>query len=397
MKPCITGALLVVVVGCGGGGAATGTASDPATNPPTGGEPTLVLTTVAIDPPTITVAVNASVQLTATPRDQRGTAMPGLPAATWESSNESVAQVSGTGLVTGRAVGSATITASVTNGSVTRTNSSQVTVTAVAPPVPSSATVTTSGSSFSPTSVTIAAGGTVTWQISGATHNVTFGANKPAGGDIGDTSGGSVSRTFTATGTYSYQCTRHSGMTGQVTVQASGPAGTFTSLSLTPPSTFITPGSTAQLVATALDGAGVTLPGLGPPTYTSTNTAVATVSASGLVTAVANGNVSIIASLAASGVTHADTAAITVGAPAAIVGTSGDQFGPDEVEIAPGRTVVWQFAGTYNVTFEDEAPPEGSIPNSVAGTSAARTFPRAGDYDYYCTLHDGMKGRIRVR
>ena len=93
-----------------------------------------------------------------------------------------------------------------------------------------SATVTTPGTSFSPTTVSVAPGGTVTWQISGGTHNVTFGAAKPAGGDIPDTGAGrSVARVFPAAGTFDYQCTRHSGMTGRVLVgDATTPGGPVT-------------------------------------------------------------------------------------------------------------------------------------------------------------------------
>ena len=87
------------------------------------------------------------------------------------------------------------------------------------PPGGSAVTVSTPGDSFSPQSVTIAPGGTVTWSISGATHNVTFGATAPPGGNIPDTRGASVSRSFPAAGTYDYQCTRHDGMTGRVLVQ----------------------------------------------------------------------------------------------------------------------------------------------------------------------------------
>lgn len=88
------------------------------------------------------------------------------------------------------------------------------------PTTPSTATVTTVNVSFSPATVTIAAGGSVTWQISGATHNVTFNAAAPTGGNIPDTdSGGSASRTFSTAGSYDYRCTRHNGMTGRVVVQ----------------------------------------------------------------------------------------------------------------------------------------------------------------------------------
>jgi plastocyanin len=67
--------------------------------------------------------------------------------------------------------------------------------------------------------VSVAPGASVTWQITGGTHNVTFGAIKPTGGDVPDTNAGrSVSRTFPVAGTFDYQCARHSGMTGRVVV-----------------------------------------------------------------------------------------------------------------------------------------------------------------------------------
>jgi plastocyanin len=88
------------------------------------------------------------------------------------------------------------------------------------PPSGSTATVTTPGTTFSPAEVTISTGGSVTWQFSGARHNVTFQGTAPPGGNILDQDpGASVSRTFATAGTYSYVCTRHSGMTGRVTVQ----------------------------------------------------------------------------------------------------------------------------------------------------------------------------------
>ena len=91
------------------------------------------------------------------------------------------------------------------------------------PTTPGATIVTTVGTSFSPTSVTIAPGSSVTWQIAGATHNVTFGGTKPTGGDIPDSGPGtSMSRTFANPGTYDYQCTRHSGMTGRVVVTGDG-------------------------------------------------------------------------------------------------------------------------------------------------------------------------------
>jgi plastocyanin len=88
------------------------------------------------------------------------------------------------------------------------------------PPAGSNAVVTTPGTSFSPSEIVIRSGEAVTWQFSGARHNVTFQGATPTGGNIPDQDAGtSASRTFPTAGSYPYACTRHSGMTGRVTVQ----------------------------------------------------------------------------------------------------------------------------------------------------------------------------------
>ncbi len=73
---------------------------------------------------------------------------------------------------------------------------------------------------FSPANVTIAQNGTVVWTwAAGNTlfHNVTFAGGTPT--PITDRTSGSEGRTFTATGTFNYQCTNHPAtMNGSVTV-----------------------------------------------------------------------------------------------------------------------------------------------------------------------------------
>ncbi|MGI8402652.1 MAG: cupredoxin domain-containing protein [Gemmatimonadaceae bacterium] len=65
----------------------------------------------------------------------------------------------------------------------------------------------TVGNTFSPSSVTVTAGTTVTWtNDTGTTHNVTFADG------VGSTdafSTGTRSRAFTTPGTYTYTCTFH--------------------------------------------------------------------------------------------------------------------------------------------------------------------------------------------
>ena len=74
--------------------------------------------------------------------------------------------------------------------------------------------------SFSPSTVTITKGGTVTWNNNGSTaHNVTFTTTAGAPTNIGNFTSGSKSVTFPNSGTFQYQCTNHAGMQGTVTVQ----------------------------------------------------------------------------------------------------------------------------------------------------------------------------------
>src|SRR5204863_7795997 len=82
-------------------------------------------------PSTASIQVNQTVQLTATPRDASGNPLTGR-AVTWTSGSTSVSTVNTTGLVTGKAAGSATITATSEGKNGTAT----VTVTQPPPPPP---------------------------------------------------------------------------------------------------------------------------------------------------------------------------------------------------------------------------------------------------------------------
>ena len=193
-----------VLVGCSGGG------DDP--TPPV----TAVFTTLTVEPSSIpTLTVGGTQSLTATAKDQNGATMSGLT-TTYISSAPQTASVSQAGLVTGQALGTATITATGTIGSVSKT--ATVSVTVGAPPATASVAAT-AGNQFSPANAVVARNGTVTWTFA-IQHNVTWDtANSPA--NIGNTSTGSESRVFPTVGTFAYHCTIHGGMSG--TVQVVGP------------------------------------------------------------------------------------------------------------------------------------------------------------------------------
>lgn len=190
-------ALLVLFSACGGGGDTT--------------SPPGPIASVAVTGPSGSVVVNGTLQLTATPRDANGTALTGLGAAAWTSSNTAVATVGATsGVVTGVSVGTATITATITGIAGTK-------AVAVAQPTASATVAATTSQTFDPAQVDITAGGTVTFAFSSLTHNVTFN-NTGSPANIGDTANSNVSRTFPTAGTYPYHCTIHPGMTGTVIV-----------------------------------------------------------------------------------------------------------------------------------------------------------------------------------
>ncbi len=198
----------VVITACGGGGDGGG-----------GTQPPPQVASVVITSPTSaqTISPCGQVSFSAQARDNQGSAIANAP-ITWTTSDQakvSLSTASGNSTTaSGGGIGSSTITAK--SGTISSTG---LTVTVAGGNAPASADVSApAGTAFSPSCVTIAGGGTVTWTF-GAQHNVTFTGAKPPQGDIPDQSTGSVSRTFPAAGTYPYHCTLHNGMNGTVIVQ----------------------------------------------------------------------------------------------------------------------------------------------------------------------------------
>ena len=208
MKACKSIAVpllaIVLLASCSGGG-------DKGVTNPVGVSVTPVLTSITVSGNSSTT-VGGTLQLTASPKDQTGAAI--NAAVTWTTSSAFVATVSSSGLVTGVAAGQATITA--TAGSVA---SAPTTITVTAGSFPLSATVNMPGTVFSPTSVDIAQGGTVSFIFPALAHNVLFNTATGAPQDIPITANATVSRTFATKGTFNYVCSLHSGMIGAIVVR----------------------------------------------------------------------------------------------------------------------------------------------------------------------------------
>ena len=164
------------------------------------------------------VLVNGTLQLLATAHDPGGAPLPAGGTITFTSSDETKATVNGSGLVSGIAAGTTQITAQASRGGVDRSDNAAITVGAQSFPLAAAVVAGNATQTFTPPSVDIASGGTVTWTFGALTHNVTFGAQAGAPQNIATSVNTDVPRTFGTAGTFGYNCTIHPGMSGTVIV-----------------------------------------------------------------------------------------------------------------------------------------------------------------------------------
>jgi plastocyanin len=209
-----------------------------------------------------------------------------------------------------------------------------------APSAPVTAAVAILDRSFSPATVTVAPGGTVSWtNQSGRDHTVSAAGFDSAvlGG------GGRFAHTFPSAGTYSYACEIHPEMRGTVTV------GSGTG----PPPPAPPPAPTASSPAPAPSPAPAV--GAAPPAPGTAGKAPAT--------------------------RHTITVVDYAFQPAALSARVGD-------------TVVW--------TNQGRAPHTATAPGVFdtgmvrAGEQRTTTLPTAGTFTFGCTIHPEMTGTVRV-
>jgi uncharacterized protein YjdB len=256
---------------------------------------------VAVQPSSASVDTGKTLQLGAMLTDATGSVLSGRQ-VTWSSSSASIATVSSSGLVTGVAAGSATITAT----SEGKSGTASITVTVPPAPVatvtvtPAPASVTTGQSiqlqaTLRDAANNVLTGRTVTWASSNASL-----ASVSSSGLVQGVAAGTV--TITATS---------EGKTGSSTVTVAAPApAPVASVVVSPSSASVSTGQTVALQATLRDAANNILTGR-TVTWASSNTAVATVSLSGVVQGVTAG----AATITATSEGKSGTASITVTSP----------------------------------------------------------------------------------
>lgn len=83
--------------------------------------------------------------------------------------------------------------------------------------------------------------------------------------------------------------------------------------------------------------------------------------------------------------------------PTVNVGPSGGnsfvdrQSGNSTTTIQAGQTVTWNFQGFHSVTSGNCCNPDGNFDSgTMSSGSFSHTFPAAGTFPYFCTVHGSM-------
>lgn len=252
---------------------------------------------VQVTPPNQVIKVGQKFQFQAQPVDANGNPLSGR-LVTWSSSDATVASVDNTGLVTGVAVGPATITAT----SAGKSGSAAVSVGAQTPAsitvAPTSVSITVGQTSQLSATVKDASGAT----ISGAA--VAWTIDKPSVASLSSSGLGTDTVTGVSVGTATITATSGAVHTTVPVTVSPSPAS---AVIISPSSATLLVTQQLQLSATVTDSHGNPLSGQ-TVTWSSNSPDVASVSGTGNVTAVAPGSATITAT---SGAAHG-TATITV-------------------------------------------------------------------------------------
>jgi trimeric autotransporter adhesin len=265
------------------------------------------VSSLTVNPGSLSLTPGNSGQVIATARDGNGNVLTNKPIA-WSTSNSGVATVSQTGVVSAVSTGSAAITA--TSGGLSAAATITVLTSGGGGPVPVANVAVT------PSSSTIQAGGNV--QLTATTRDnggnvlvgrvVTWASSNPSVATVSATGAVAAVTAGAAVITASSE-----GINGSATITVTTPPpAPVATVVVMPGSVSINVGGTAPLTATTKDAQGTTLTGR-TVTWASSDQAVATVSAAGVVTSVSVGAAVITAT--SEGVNGSATVTVTTPPP----------------------------------------------------------------------------------
>ncbi|MBI5548788.1 MAG: Ig-like domain-containing protein [Deltaproteobacteria bacterium] len=340
------------------------------------------LSSIALSPTDLTIAVSTTQPFTAVGTYSDGTTQDITTQVTWASSTIAVATISSTGVATAASVGSTNISA--TFGGVTQ--STTLTVTAA----------TLASIALNPTNPSIAVGSTQQFSAVGTysdgsiqdiTDQVSWESSATETATISNAAGSKGLASGIAVGSAMISASL-AGVAGSTTLTVT-PA-TLESIAVTPASPSIAVRSTQQFVATGTYSDGTFQDITDQVAWTSSTIATATISNAaatrGLATGVAAGSTQISAALA--GKTGSATLTVIVVTLASIEVT------PDAPTIAKRTTVQFTATGTYsdgstlpltNVTWRSSATGVATISNT-AGSKGLATGVAAGATTITATL-----------
>lgn len=327
---------------------------------------------VTLSPATASVIISQTLQLAPVMKDAAGTVLTDRT-VTWTSSNDVIASVSSTGLVTTKTLGTVTITATVEGKSGTASVAVQpVPVASVTVTPPSStlivdATVQLGATTKDSTGATLS-GRAVTWSTSDAAV-----ATVSTAGLVTAKAAGSA--TITATS---------EGKSGTAAITVALPP--VASVTVSPATGSVSPGLTLQLTATTNDASGQPLTGR-PVTWTTSDASKATVGSSGVVTGVSPGSVTITATsegksgsaiLTVADVTAPSFVSVTITPPSVDVSNGAKTVIVSAQIRDAGRSGVSQFSVTAT------APTSG--PFATCNPASTLTSGTRDDGVWSCTL-----------
>jgi uncharacterized protein YjdB len=328
MKTVTCTALLLMLAFLSGCGSKSGGSNSSTSNTSGGSTPTV--TSIQVSPGSMAIGVGANQQFKAMGHLSDGTSQDMTGTVQWGSSDSSIASISATGIATGSAAGSVTITAQ--SGSMQST-----------------ATLTVSAAAANLTSISISPAASSipvnTSQQFTATGNYSDGSSADLTNLVTWSSSSTSVATITAGGLASAAAAgstnisaSFSGVSQSTTLTVTAP--TVVSIAVTPVGLTLGIGINQQFVATATYSDGSSSDLSSGVTWTSSSTSVATVSSSGLVTTVAAGQTTIMATFGS----FSDTSLLTVVA----AHLTSIEVSPTTPSIAAGTQQEFTAVGTFD-------------------------------------------------
>ena len=331
------------------------------------------LVSIQVNPTSNSIPAGTTQQYSAVGTYSDGSTQTISTSVAWRSSSTATATIDTTGLATAVSAASTTITA--TSGAVT-SNGATLTVT---PAVLASIAVT-------PTAASVAAGLTQQYMAigtytDGSTQNLTTTATWASSNTTVATIAASGLATARAAG--SANITATSGAIASNAAALTVTAAQLTSIAVTPTSVTTSVGGSQQYTATGTYTDATTADITANVTWSSSNTSVATISATGLATAVASGSSNIVATMAS---VTSNTAVLTVGAA------------------APGNMIHGRYNHAATLLNDGTVLVTGGIDNAGYTTAetydpTTRTWTATGSMASGHSLHANVKlqdGRILV-